>query len=417
MSEPRRSDVAVRSAAERAQAMRIALGSVLAILAIAAPLASAGPDKGRPAQISWADKQHRYGWAFSPGTTKGGWCPSHYATPRICATEDGGNHWRGILYGKIDAAPFVLRSTSYAGLVVVQARKFRFSLGTLDNGRHWYRVSQLSGVPTRVRGGHVFWDSGAYSFRLGGWPPPRNKKANCRVGRYGIRWVPGIFSQGSRPNICWEPHVQLGGGPVGAILGLSIVVVKAPDQSISSWADARHGFATDPAGVKWRCTPKAARREQGFGPSPTVLCRTEDGGKHWEEIFVLEDGAKRFDTVEWIGQIWRGPADDGVMVLSASGDGANFDRTFVSHDAGASWTYEDAFYAGYDNVCDLYSTAGTVCASGPVFHQAHGDPLELVYDLNVCTSTGAYDFDSCETQTYRMDGWPKGPLEPVKLSP
>jgi len=43
--------------------------------------------------------------------------------------------------------------------------------------------------------------------------------------------------------------------------------------------------------------------------------------------------------VDWISHVWRGPADDGVMVLAASGDGVILDRTFVSHDAGQSWTY------------------------------------------------------------------------------
>lgn len=396
--------------------MRIALGSVLAILAVAAPLASAGPGKGGPAQISWADKQHRYGWAFSPRSTKGGWCPSRYATPRICATEDGGNHWRGILYGKFDSVPFILRSTTYAGVAVVRGLRFTFALGTIDNGRRWYRIAALTyGTGWRMRAGKIYWDENEnrYSYRLGGWPPPRAKRANCRVGHDGIRWAPGIFSQGPRPNVCWTAR---GRQPVGAILGLSAVPVKAPDQSITSWADAKHGFATDPAGVKWRCTPKAARREHSFGP-PTVLCRTDDGGKHWKEIFVLEEAAKRFDTVEWIAQVWRGPADDGVMVLAASGDGAGLDRTFVSHDAGQSWTYETAFYAGFNNYCDPATPVGTVCASGPTFDQTHGDPLQLVYSLNVCTSKDDYDFDTCQTQTYRMDGWPNGPLEPVKLSP
>ena len=101
----------------------------------------------------------------------------------------------------------------------------------------------------------------------------------------------------------------------------------------------------------------------------------------------------------------------------SSGDGAGLDRTFVSHDAGQSWTYETAFYAGFNNYCDPATPVGTVCASGPTFDQTHGDPLQLVYSLNVCTSKDDYDFDSCQTQTYRMDGWPNGPLEPVKLSP
>jgi hypothetical protein len=46
-----------------------------------------------------------------------------------------------------------------------------------------------------------------------------------------------------------------------------------------------------------------------------------------------------------------------------------------------------------------------------------GDPLHLVYDLNVCTSKEAYEFASCEKRTYRMDGWPGGPLTPVRISP
>ena len=40
--------------------MCYALGSVLAILAVAAPLASAGHEQNRPAHVSWADKNHAF---------------------------------------------------------------------------------------------------------------------------------------------------------------------------------------------------------------------------------------------------------------------------------------------------------------------------------------------------------------------
>ena len=49
-----------------AMGTRLAL-LILAGLALMAPFASAQPG---PGHISWADKQHRHGWAFSPDAAK-----------------------------------------------------------------------------------------------------------------------------------------------------------------------------------------------------------------------------------------------------------------------------------------------------------------------------------------------------------
>ncbi len=72
--------------------MRFA-GSVLVILAVAAPLASAGPDANLPDHISWADKKHAFAtdpfgkvWKCAPRGAR-----QNMIT--LCATNNGGKRW------------------------------------------------------------------------------------------------------------------------------------------------------------------------------------------------------------------------------------------------------------------------------------------------------------------------------------
>jgi hypothetical protein len=71
--------------------MRIALGSVLVILALAAPLASAG--SGKPAHISWADKKHAF--ATDPFGRKWKCAPpgARDYVVTLCSTNNDGKSW------------------------------------------------------------------------------------------------------------------------------------------------------------------------------------------------------------------------------------------------------------------------------------------------------------------------------------
>jgi hypothetical protein len=173
-----------------------------------------------------------------------------------------------------------------------------------------------------------------------------------------------------------------------------------------SWADKKHGFATDPAGKTWRCSPRGARQYV------VTLCGTNNGGKLWWIAFSQEWRGKA-DSLLDIFSVWRGPARDGAFDLGGDSDAGGGDTVYVTHDGGGNWTPSDAFFDGFRHECAFDEPAGTVCAGGVHFHQNHAKPLQLVYDLNVCT-LGSHT-GSCEKRTYRMDGWPKGMLMPVRI--
>lgn len=381
--------------------MRFA-GCALAILAVAAPLAFAGPDANRPAHISWADKQHRYGWALSTARTKGGWCPSRYVAPRVCSTEDGGKHWHGILYGNFDHALAVVRSGQRKGLVYLTHANQTYPLLTLNNGGDWYLNSRMYGAGRIwVKKGRVFWTSHENVYRLSGWPSP-GVRATCSVPGLTTGWVYGVHAVGPRRNVCWAPDYKQ---PAGIVRGVSKTLISTPDQSKISWADSRHAFASDPAGARWRCAPKGAR------DYVVTLCATNNAGKSWWISYSQE--WKTFGSLLAIFDVWRGPAKDGAFELAFSSDGYGADTVFVTHDGGGNWEESEAFFDGMKHGCDGEEPAGTLCAGGITFHQVHTEPQQLVYDLIVCPTP----FTQCETRTYRMDGWPNGNLTPVRLSP
>jgi len=381
--------------------MRIALGAMLAILAIAAPVSSAAPRKTVPAHVSWADKQHRYGWALSTARTKGGWCPSRFTAPRVCSTQDGGKHWHGILYGNFDGALAIVRSTPRAGLVDLTYGSERYPLLTLDDGRRWYANSRMSAARrVWVRGGRVYWSEYENVYRLSKWPSP-GVRATCSVSGLRTTWVSGVHASGPRRSVCWATDYDQ---PAGIVLGLSKTLISTPDRSIVSWADKKHAFATDPAGAKWRCAPRGAR------DFVVTLCGTNNGGKSWWISYSQE--WKTFGSLLAIFDVWRGPAQDGAFEIAFSSDGYGADSVYVTHDGGGSWEASDVFFAGMRHACDSEEPAGTVCAGGISFHQVHTEPQQLVYDLSVCTAPFTAP---CETRTYRMDGWPNGTLAPVRL--
>ena len=198
---------------------------------------------------------------------------------------------------------------------------------------------------------------------------------------------------------------------------LAILAVAAPLASAGheqnrpahvSWADKNHAFATDPFGKKWKCAPRGARSYV------VTLCGTNSGGKRWWIAFSQEWRHKGFDSLVEIFSVWRGPARYGAFDLAGEGDAGGGDVVYVSRDGGGSWHANDAFFDGMRNECPTDVPPGTVCAGGVHFHQNHAKPLRLVYDLNVCTAPFA---TPCEKRTYRMGGWPKGPLTPVQIAP
>jgi hypothetical protein len=112
-------------------------------------------DAGSP--LSWADKRH--GWMVDPGSD-GRWrCTPTINFQRVaaagtavCATDDGGRHWRPIFEWKGAPIISVLRWSGSAGLVAVQGGEFapwHNEFWTRDSGKHWYPTSAFRGGLTR----------------------------------------------------------------------------------------------------------------------------------------------------------------------------------------------------------------------------------------------------------------------------
>jgi hypothetical protein len=387
--------------------------SLCALVLSAGPPAATARPAASPSSISWADRKHRHGWAIWLKADSGGWCPSRYPAPRLCTTEDGGKHWHGILYGDFNRVLFLTRSSRDAGFAVVARDEEKYPVVTLDNGRHWYAFSRLFNAERLwKKRGRIFWKQGELVFKLGGWPP-RNAHGACPKHT----WVSGIHLKGPEADICWS-----NGALAGRISGVSNILVRAPDTSISSWADAKHGFATDPAGAKWRCTPKDLRSE-GEGIGSVFLCGTEDGGKHWHLVWAPTEQSGSLDKALSGGfaieDVWRGPVKDGAIVFFAWQDGGySLYSVEVTHDSGAAWERNDVFYDGMSPSCDPASAEGTLCAVGPHFPQDHAQPVHLKYNLGICISMAAQDLPgemgTCGTLTYTLQGWPAGPLAPLR---
>jgi hypothetical protein len=320
----------------------------------------------------------------------------------VCATEDGGKHWRGILYGNFADPLAIVRSTPRAGVVDLTHGTQTYPLLTLDKGRHWYLNSRMYGARrVWVRGGRVYWSDSANVFRLSKWPSA-GVRATCSVPGADTLWAYGVHAVGPLPNVCWDRVYHQ---PTGLVSGVSKTLISAPDTSIASWADSKHAFATDPAGAKWRCAPPGAH---GY---VVTLCGTDNGGKSWWIDYSQE--WKTFDSLLTIYGVWRGPAKDGVIDLAFSSDGYGADTVYVTHDGGGGWGTSEAFFDGIKNGCDSEEPPGTLCAGGITFHQVHTEPQQLIYDINVCKAPFT---EQCEKRTYRMDGWPNGTLTPVQLS-
>jgi WD40 repeat protein len=153
--------------------MKILTVAGVAALLLLTGAQSAAPQRSYPyppVGISWADAKHRHGWV----TTES---PRHRYCSRdasvLCATEDGGKHWRPIFRGGNYIFSY-LRWSRNAGVVSAGARS-HFELWTRDGGRHWWSTTAFN--------------SGAYADASGfGAGPAFSRRAGQLRYAYSPRW-------------------------------------------------------------------------------------------------------------------------------------------------------------------------------------------------------------------------------------
>jgi hypothetical protein len=200
--------------------------------------------------------------------------------------------------------------------------------------------------------------------------------------------------------------VIVAGLTAGVHLGAAADARTGP--RFASWADSKHGFATDPvhlAGgrVRWRCTRPRLRPRR----TDLVLCATDDGGKHWRRSFSGMVHGKGDTTI--VGPVLRWSARDGVRADYVRSElypghwGADAGE-YVTHDGGRTWHVTDAFLGTYRRDCNGLDP---VRACRVVYLGGH-EPEPLRYGLRVCEAGSG-----CTTRFFRLDGWPEGPLTAV----
>jgi hypothetical protein len=121
-----------------------------------------------------------------------------------------------------------------------------------------------------------------------------------------------------------------------------------------SWAPQggghRYGWAAEPAGGHWRCTPKARRFDQH-----SSLCATSDGGKHWRRVFDIDSSWRGgspslLDVLRWSPRA-------GVISVPANGVNSTGHVEFWTRDGGRHWWRTDVFNAGFDGTCNWDSVS------------------------------------------------------------
>jgi hypothetical protein len=123
-----------------------------------------------PVGISWADTKHRHGWVSTES-------PRHRYCSRdanvLCATDDGGKHWRAIFRGGNYIFSY-LRWSKNAGVLSAGAYSHG-ELWTRDGGRHWWGT----------RAFHPGAYADAYGFGAG---PRFSRRARRLQYAYSPRW-------------------------------------------------------------------------------------------------------------------------------------------------------------------------------------------------------------------------------------
>ena len=185
-------------------------------------------------RVSWADAKHRHGWVVG-GSPRRRYCPRSGNV--LCATDDGGKHWRPILRVGDGEIFGYLRWSKTAGVVSVGG-KWHFELWTRDGGRHWWGTAAFSpgayvdlntgfGAGPRFLLGHGadgrrelrYAYSPQWPYRVRGW-------IHGRTLRCAGKWTRWSGETIGPKNICGRPEGSdgLSSEPVGPTARLSVSV-------------------------------------------------------------------------------------------------------------------------------------------------------------------------------------------------
>jgi hypothetical protein len=105
---------------------------VSATSATARTMRAADATADKPPRISWADAKHRHGWVVTTVSPQRRYCSRDGAV--LCATDDGGRHWRAIFHGSNYISGYLGWSKN-AGVISAGAYSHG-ELWTRDGGRH-----------------------------------------------------------------------------------------------------------------------------------------------------------------------------------------------------------------------------------------------------------------------------------------
>ena len=172
---------------------------------------------GTASTESWIGAQ--YGWTARPAAD----CRPMRA---VCSTENGGATWHGIFNG--GSIVFGVARTSPTAGVVSTGNQQSVRFWTRDNGRHWYRSSQI-GREFQGSDSYLFWHNVDGLLRqVRPWPP--RGVARCR----GV-WTNSAFStrRVRGGNVCSGPAVDAG--------SRSVVVTRVDNGRLASLANVPAG--------------------------------------------------------------------------------------------------------------------------------------------------------------------------------
>lgn len=276
----------------------------------------AGLSAGKP-RISWADTKHRFGWVVS-GPRQRRYCGRGRTV--LCATEDGGKHWRVVLRYPNNMFGY-LRWSKKAGVVSIGAYGHG-ELWTRDGGRHWWGTSalQLGGYESYGgfgAGPRFFVARGAdgrrqlryayaprWPYRVVGSFPTRPLECAGQWTRsYGIEIGP--------KNVCYAGPVGgdgLRAEPAGPAARLAVALESAAGEGLvrSNPVGIDCGMVTRPNAVPYRGTVCAAPFWMGSTLTlrAFVIERPYDLDVHWtgcSRVYAPNPGAAPWCEVALAG--------------------------------------------------------------------------------------------------------------------
>jgi hypothetical protein len=232
-------------------------------------------------RISWADAKHRYGWVSSASPQRR-YCSRDGNV--LCATDDGGTHWRAIFRGGSEIFGY-LRWSKNAGVLSAGA-KSHGELWTRDGGRHWW-------------GTRAFWPGANTDLNTGFGPGPRFLVGRGDRGRRQLRyaysprwpyrvlaWVPtgplecaGGWARWSGETI--GPRNICGAGPIGGDGMSSRPAGAAARLTVNVDAETDDGLVqSSPVGIDcgtitpWNAAPRRGTAcSASFGSGSTITLR------------------------------------------------------------------------------------------------------------------------------------------------